>query len=892
MEKFWNNKLIRAALLYLAAIAVFYGPVMFLGKTLQPALYQPHGVLDGWAYGYEGRVPESTFNIDLATPAYYETPINKLAGNLYKNGELPLWNPYQGAGMPLSAQYSTRVFFPYQIFEDISPVRLWDYFILGRLFIAGFFTFLFLNSLGLEFAPAFLGGLFYMFSGSFTWFINLEQFTNNAMALPVHMYFLERLVKSRMGRDIALCGLSFGLMLLAGQPEIALYALFLGACYYLVRTLHIQKGRALLRVSSRYLIVTVIGFSLAAPLILPFLEFMKNSHHLHQSKGDISTRDNLRWIEAMGIFTPAVTELPQMHRRAVRGRTPGGEPFYFRIFPENGAWDRLGGYTGIIPILLSSIGVILAFSKRHRRWRPYAVFFVSFALFIIFKNIGLRPFIWLSSLPLFNLVWSQRWAGPVWVFSTAASAAIGFQMIRTEPEGGYLSSRKAFGILTALSLVLLVYLYMDYSNFVQFRKIWSSGLETVSESISRLFLKEFIGPSFMLSSILTVLFLFAGAIAIFNHTISKKGIYAIAALAFLELWWAAPRGYGSGWLFYKLIPLSIGLLGVIALALNRFRFSVVCAVAFFCSFAALDLKSEKGFPERHDPFEAAPYVRFIKNLDGFDRVVAGEGILFPNFASAMGIQDIRFINSLSLDSLHEYKTRYLQDEENLYFSLWFTGRKTRYSPVGEILDEKIEESVLKHLKHYSFLGVRYIILPKSSHLDLPTVYEDGDVVIYENTQALPRAFLVNNIVYATCFKAAQEKAAADGFDMRRASVIEEQAPDGFGSSKEAISKNDVRITSYKANSVDIDVDTPEDAMLVLTDTYYPGWRAYIDGAEANVYRVNGLVRGVFVTKGAHKIEFKYRPRTFIIGMAYFLTGIAIISIIDFYGRKQKEKHDL
>jgi len=184
----------RAFIYYILLISILYAPVVFFCKSLQP-----YGLLNTWPQGYTGRVPVNTFDIDLATPAYYEWPINKLVGDLYGNGDIPLWNPYQGGGVPLAAQYSTKAFFPYQIIENMSPVWAWDYFMLGRILLAGFFTYLFLSLLGLEFASAFLGGLLYMFSGSFTWFINLEQFTNSAMMLPVHIYCLERLVKKKSG---------------------------------------------------------------------------------------------------------------------------------------------------------------------------------------------------------------------------------------------------------------------------------------------------------------------------------------------------------------------------------------------------------------------------------------------------------------------------------------------------------------------------------------------------------------------------------------------------------------------------------------------------------------------------------------------------------------------
>ena len=185
----------KAFILYLIAVSIIYSPVVFGFKTLHPALIQPHGFVDGWPYKYTGRVPVNTFNADTATPAYYEWPVNKTVGDIYKKRELPLWNPYQAAGTSLAADYSTRAFFPYQILEDISRPSSWDFFLLGRVFIAGFFTYLFLSLVGAGFWPAFLGGLFYMFTGPLVWFLNLEQFSNVAMTLPVVMYSCEILIQ-------------------------------------------------------------------------------------------------------------------------------------------------------------------------------------------------------------------------------------------------------------------------------------------------------------------------------------------------------------------------------------------------------------------------------------------------------------------------------------------------------------------------------------------------------------------------------------------------------------------------------------------------------------------------------------------------------------------------
>jgi uncharacterized membrane protein YfhO len=48
---------------------------------------------------------------------------------------------------------------------------------------------------------------------------------------------------------------------------------------------------------------------------------------------------------------------------------------------------------------------------------------------------------------------------------------------------------------------------------------------------------------------------------------------------------------------------------------------------------------------------------------------------------------------------------------------------------------------------------------------------------------------------------------------------------------------------------------------VLTDTWYPGWRATVDGRETPIHEAYGALRGVVLPAGAHTVEFRYRPWT-------------------------------
>ena len=63
-------------------------------------------------------------------------------------------------------------------------------------------------------------------------------------------------------------------------------------------------------------------------------------------------------------------------------------------------------------------------------------------------------------------------------------------------------------------------------------------------------------------------------------------------------------------------------------------------------------------------------------------------------------------------------------------------------------------------------------------------------------------------------------------------------------------------------------------MLFLADLAYPGWKAYVDGQETQIYRADYLFRSVFVPAGTHSVEFVYRPRSFRLGLLITLLATA------------------
>lgn len=88
-----------------------------------------------------------------------------------------------------------------------------------------------------------------------------------------------------------------------------------------------------------------------------------------------------------------------------------------------------------------------------------------------------------------------------------------------------------------------------------------------------------------------------------------------------------------------------------------------------------------------------------------------------------------------------------------------------------------------------------------------------------------------------------------------------------------------RFTRYGANRIEIEAQTDRDAWLYLSDTYYPGWKAYVDGRETKIYRANLAFRAIKIPKGGHTVVFRYAPVSLYIGLILTVIGICLSVIV-------------
>lgn len=153
---------------------------------------------------------------------------------------------------------------------------------------------------------------------------------------------------------------------------------------------------------------------------------------------------------------------------------------------------------------------------------------------------------------------------------------------------------------------------------------------------------------------------------------------------------------------------------------------------------------------------------------------------------------------------------------------------------------------------------------------LPTDRADKTTYVYKNKAWLPRTYLVGRSLAITNPEEVLGTIIAGQFDPAVEVILEKNVrmPQTEG-------KGEVKVTLYRDSQVKIDVNSVDGGFLVLSDTFYPGWKATVDGTETEILRANYAYRAVYLEKGRHNVVFSFEPNSVWIG-AYITFGTLVV----------------
>jgi hypothetical protein len=177
------------------------------------------------------------------------------------------------------------------------------------------------------------------------------------------------------------------------------------------------------------------------------------------------------------------------------------------------------------------------------------------------------------------------------------------------------------------------------------------------------------------------------------------------------------------------------------------------------------------------------------------------------------------------------------------------------------------------------LGVERIVTA-TPHWWLDRRYEriaeaDGTVV-YRNPHALPRAYRVARARPAPpTLSRTLQRLASPRFDVGEVALVD-PLPETLAGAEGRPAGGETEIVRYEPEHVIIRTQGDAPGLVVLSDLYYPGWQATVDGETVPILQANGVFRAVAVPAGTSTVTFRYRPASFIAGWA--LAAVAAMGL--------------
>lgn len=461
---------------------VFASPYFLKNKVPFPSNYQVNNFAPWstnskfWGPVKNGAMP------DIITQIY---PWRHLAIEIWKQGQVPLWNPYTFSGNPLLANYQSGVLSPFNILFFALPfVDAWSILVLLQPLLAGLFMYLFTRSLKISKAGSLISSVSFMFCGFITTWMGYATLGYAILFLSLSLYCVEKYFETKKSLFLLLLSSTLPLSFFSGHFQISLYFL-LAVVFYIVYKFFITKNI----LNTLYLILyTFFGLLLVMPQILPSIELYLQSF-----------RSSFFQIGGIPLeYLPSFL-VPDFFGNPVTRNT------WFGNYAE---WNA---YIGVVPLMLAIYSLL-----RIKKHQTLFFFILGLLSLILAINNPISAFIQNFHIPILSTSAINRII-VLFSFSFAILAGMGFDQLFSDIKK---ANRKLILVWLSLFSFLFIILWVAI-----FQKLFIP-LDKISISKQNLILP-------------TILFLAAlglvVSVVVFGKIKYKKALYILLSLGLVVL---------------------------------------------------------------------------------------------------------------------------------------------------------------------------------------------------------------------------------------------------------------------------------------------------------------------------------------------------------------------
>ncbi|NOZ63325.1 MAG: YfhO family protein [Calditrichaeota bacterium] len=771
---------------------------------------------------------------------------NTFVKDALKSGTYPLWNPYIFSGMPSFASLSSAplvnivdsiVQYSIQAVRYVIPLTPFMRIILNYVFF-GMLVYLLLNSLKVNRYASLFGAIAVMFVPQYVAFTAFGHNTKflSLVLIPLIFWSVDRMIKKQNLFYFSLTALALGFQLIRAHVQVCYYTyLLLGIYIIYLAVIELRESKKITETLKGFGLLVAAGIAAVAMSAVMYVSIYEYSHYsIRGGSAGLSYDYASSWsfspAEMITFFVPSFF--------GFGGATYWGK-MPFTDYPL---------YMGIIVLFLAGIALVL---KRDR----YTIFFSVIALFSLIVSFGKHlPILYdpmFKFLPFFN-----KFRVP--------------SMIH---------------ILLDLSMVILAGLGVGYlMELKEKAKEKSNDLEKKLKNVKNYF--------YIFGGVAMVIMLF---VALSRNTIFNWMSHAARPLSADAMKVAYKMALTDSVVMLILLG-AAGFLVIYYLSSqmkeNLLGLSLILLV--IVDFWVIDFKIIHPKPAMQESayFQKTDVVSFLEKQPGPFRI-------YPVKLNQPGEKPDNWWMYFKLQNIYGYHAAkikiYQETMDEIQFPQMFLfkylkqgvdekGKRGWMFRAPNEIDAKLAAGQATFL---DMLNCRYVIssypLPDTS---FQMVFR-GSQFVFKNKKALPRAFFVDSVIVTPDKAGIFAQFESGKFDPKKLAILEE--PPAFA--VRGSQGNSVAVTNYDIHDIKLKASVKTPGLMVLSEVFYPaGWHAYVDGQKTKIYKTNYILRSIFLQPGEHKIEFKFEPASFKIGLLISLFSLlAVVAAFVISIRKQKSQ---